>query len=59
MAKLSQGIEKSRNAAVNAGKSMTDHFVEVNKMVELGSGMRREYILPKALAFLPYIEKSV
>lgn len=35
-------IDRARIACTNAGQKTTDHFVDVNKMVELGSGSRRE-----------------
>lgn len=35
-------IEKAKTACENADVKLSDHFVEVNKMVELGSGSRRE-----------------
>lgn len=35
-------IEKAVLACENAGEGISDHFVDVNKMVELGSGSKRE-----------------
>ncbi|HET9823818.1 MAG TPA: DNA damage-inducible protein D [Chitinophagaceae bacterium] len=35
-------IEKARAACENAGEKISNHFVEVNKMVELGSGSQRQ-----------------
>ena len=35
-------IEKAQTACQNARQETADHFVEVNKMVDLGSGARRE-----------------
>ena len=35
-------IEKAKNACVNSGNSIQNHFVETNKMVALGSGSERE-----------------
>ncbi len=35
-------VEKAKAACENAGEKILDHFVDVNKMVELGSGAQRE-----------------
>lgn len=35
-------VEKAEGACDNAGASVQNHFVDVNKMVELGSGAKRE-----------------
>jgi len=35
-------IDKAKTACVNSGASLEDHFVDVNKMVEIGSGAERE-----------------
>ncbi len=35
-------IDKAKSACENAGLAVSDHFVEVNKMVRLGSGAERE-----------------
>jgi len=35
-------IIKAEDACSNAGEKIPDHFVELNKMVELGSGSKRE-----------------
>ncbi|MHB9025830.1 MAG: DNA damage-inducible protein D [Armatimonadota bacterium] len=35
-------IEKARMACQNAGQHVRDHFVDVNKMVDIGSGSKRE-----------------
>lgn len=35
-------INKAKDACSNAGEKIPDHFVELNKMVDLGSGSKRE-----------------
>ena len=35
-------IDKARESCQNAGFSVPDHFVDVNKMVDLGSGSQRQ-----------------
>jgi DNA-damage-inducible protein D len=35
-------IDKAKLACQNSGNAVSDHFVDVNKMVELGSGAQRE-----------------
>lgn len=35
-------IDKAKTACEAAGEAVSDHFVDVNKMVELGSGSQRE-----------------
>jgi len=35
-------VDKSKAACANAGETVSDHFVEINKMVSLGSGSERE-----------------
>lgn len=37
-----QVVTKAKTACELSGQSIADHFVEVNKMVELGSGSQRE-----------------
>ncbi len=37
-----QVVKKARIACENAGQQVQDHFVDVNKMVDLGSGSQRE-----------------
>lgn len=35
-------VEKAKEACSNAGTPVLDHFVEINKMVDLGSGSQRK-----------------
>ncbi len=35
-------IEKAREACTNVGQHITDHFIDVNKMVVIGSGAERQ-----------------
>ena len=35
-------IEKAKDASANAGEKLSNHFVDVNKMVEVGSGAERK-----------------
>ena len=35
-------IQKATNACKNSGEAISDHFVEVNKMIEIGKGGHRE-----------------
>jgi DNA-damage-inducible protein D len=37
-------IDKAKNACKNSGANISDHFVDVNKMVNIGSGTQREII---------------
>lgn len=39
---FAQVIDKAKIACKNAGQNVSDHFVDINKMVELGSGAQRE-----------------
>jgi DNA-damage-inducible protein D len=39
---FSKVIEKAKTACKTAGFEATDHFVDINKMVELGSGSQRQ-----------------
>lgn len=39
---FSKVIEKAQIACTNSGAQINDHFVEVNKMVEIGSGAERK-----------------
>lgn len=35
-------IDKAKDACTNSGEAVSDHFVEVNKMIEIGKGGQRE-----------------
>jgi len=35
-------IEKAKISCSNSGQNSADHFVDVNKMVDIGSGTKRE-----------------
>lgn len=39
---FSNALEKAKTACVNSGHDPADHFVDANKMVDLGSGSKRE-----------------
>jgi len=35
-------IQKAKDACLNAGEEVSDHFADIGKMVELGSGAQRQ-----------------
>ena len=35
-------IDKAKKACENSGTTIQDHFVDINKMVDVGSGAKRE-----------------
>jgi len=39
--KFSKKVSKAKDACKNSGESVPVHFVDINKMVELGSGAER------------------
>ncbi|MFI5164803.1 MAG: DNA damage-inducible protein D [Bacteroidia bacterium] len=48
-------IDKAKNACTNAGVTVSDHFVETNKMIELAKGAQREledYALTRYACYL-------
>lgn len=48
-------IEKARNACENSGQSVSDHFVEMHEMIEIGKGGQREmpsYALSRYACYL-------
>jgi len=48
-------IEKAKNACKNSGQAISDHFVEIHEMVDIGSGAQREmnsYALSRYACYL-------
>jgi DNA-damage-inducible protein D len=39
---FSKVIERAKMACEKSGQDVTDHFVDVNKMIDLGKGAKRE-----------------
>ena len=35
-------VDKAKTACLNSGQNVSDHFVDINKMVKLGSGSERQ-----------------
>jgi len=48
-------IEKAKTACANSGFSIIDHFVEINKMVEVGSGATRDITDIKLTRYACYL----
>jgi DNA-damage-inducible protein D len=42
MGQLLKVIEKAKTSCENAGEKISDHFADLGKMVDLGSGSKRE-----------------
>lgn len=39
---FSKAIDKAKTACANSGNTVSDHFVDINKMVDIGSGAERK-----------------
>jgi DNA-damage-inducible protein D len=50
-----QVINKAKEACFNSGQAVTDHFVEVNEMVQLGSGAERQVDSVKLSRYACYL----
>lgn len=53
--RFAEAIERAKTACVNSGHDATDHFAEVGKMVEIGSGTKRnveDYELSRYACYL-------
>lgn len=48
-------IDKAKIASTNAKQEVSDHFLDVRKMVELGSGAKRERLRTSCLQGMPVI----
>ena len=52
---LKEAIERAKTACANSGHDVEDHFAEVRKMVEIGSGAKRnvdDYELSRYACYL-------